>query len=32
MDTSDISGLWLLVYCVGLVLAFGIGAVSGGQR
>ena len=25
MDTSDISGLWLLVYCVGLVLAFGIG-------
>ncbi|WP_404466479.1 tail virion protein G7P-2 [Vreelandella aquamarina] len=25
-------GLWLLVYCVGLVLAFGLGAVSGGQR
>lgn len=32
MDTSELSGLWLLIYCVGLVLAFGIGAVSGGQR
>ncbi|MCD1652126.1 MULTISPECIES: tail virion protein G7P-2 [Halomonadaceae] len=32
MDTSTPEGLWLLVYCVGLVLAFGIGAINGGQR
>lgn len=32
MDTNAISGLWLLVYCVGLVLVFGIGAINGGQR
>lgn len=32
MDTSELSGLWLLIYCVGLILAFGIGAISGGQR
>ncbi|WP_420038471.1 MULTISPECIES: tail virion protein G7P-2 [Halomonas] len=32
MDTSELAGLWLLVYCVGLVLAFGIGAINGGQR
>ncbi|WP_226341399.1 MULTISPECIES: tail virion protein G7P-2 [Halomonadaceae] len=32
MDTSELSGLWLLVYCVGLVLCFGLGAINGGQR
>jgi hypothetical protein len=32
MDTSTPEGLWLLVYCVGLVLAFGIGSINGGQR
>ncbi|WP_222105024.1 tail virion protein G7P-2 [Halomonas sp. SH5A2] len=32
MDTNELSSLWLLVYCVGLVLTFGIGAINGGQR
>jgi len=24
--------LWLLIFCVGLLFAFGLGAVKGGQR
>lgn len=32
MDTTELSGLWLLLYCVGLMLAFGLGAIKGGQR
>ena len=32
MDTTELSSLWLLLYCVGLVLSFGLGAIKGGQR
>lgn len=32
MDTQQYESLWLLTYCVGLMLAFGLGAIKGGQR
>ncbi|WP_445619178.1 tail virion protein G7P-2 [Kushneria sp. Sum13] len=32
MDTTQYDGLWLLVYCIGLVVVFGLGAIKGGQR
>lgn len=32
MDTDQFNSLWLLIFCIGLVLAFGLGAMKGGQR
>ncbi|MFD1209714.1 tail virion protein G7P-2 [Modicisalibacter tunisiensis] len=32
MDADQFTSLWLLVYCIGLVAVFGLGAIKGGQR
>jgi len=37
MDTIQISidqfdEFWLLIFCIGLIVSFGLGAIKGGQR
>lgn len=32
MEPEQFNQLWNLVFCIGLVLAFGLGAIKGGQR
>ncbi|MFC0267558.1 tail virion protein G7P-2 [Kushneria aurantia] len=32
MDPDQFESLWLLIYCIGLVAVFGLGAIKGGQR
>lgn len=32
MDAEQFNSLWLLIYCIGLVGVFGLGAIKGGQR
>ncbi|MFC3282846.1 tail virion protein G7P-2 [Litchfieldella rifensis] len=32
MDADQFDRLWLLIYCIGLVTCFGLGAIKGGQR
>lgn len=32
MDANQYQSLWLLIYCIGLMLSFGLGAIKGGQR
>ncbi|WP_223161995.1 tail virion protein G7P-2 [Salinicola endophyticus] len=32
MTDDQFNALWLLTFCIGLVLAFGLGAIKGGQR
>ncbi|WP_420855097.1 tail virion protein G7P-2 [Salinicola salarius] len=32
MTAEQFDQLWLLTFCTGLVLCFGLGAIKGGQR
>lgn len=32
MTAEQADQLWLVVFCIGLVMAFGLGAIYGGQR
>ncbi|WP_374708185.1 tail virion protein G7P-2 [Salinicola avicenniae] len=32
MTADQFDQLWLLTFCIGLVVSFGLGAIKGGQR
>jgi hypothetical protein len=32
MSAEEFEGLWLLIFCASLIVAFGLGAIKGGQR